>query len=214
MHAKAKRKAVQWIDGPGNTISEGVGNKDLSVKPGEDESVGRRGAPQLDVQELELNQQPVTRERKQETQEAPPDPEEGTHEALLDPEEETRKASSDPEEKTREAPLDPEEKRGAPSDPEAETQKAPSDPEVETQGAPSNPEADTREAPSDSEVETKDEAGLEAGSTDLEGPVVPSLQMLTITGNLPPNNFVAHVESTSAWRHGSAAKFSADDRRG
>ena len=39
--------------------------------------------------------------------------------------------------------------------------------------------------------------------------------MLTISGNLPPNNVIAHVESTGARRRGrsSAAKFSADDRK-
>ena len=49
-----KRQAVQWIDGSGKTGSDGVGSEDLDIKPGEDESVGRRGAPQFDVQELEL----------------------------------------------------------------------------------------------------------------------------------------------------------------
>ena len=76
LQAEVKRQAVQWIDGPG---SDGVGNKDLGVKPGQDESVGQRGAPQLDVQELELKQQPGSQERKEEnTREAPPDPEDET----------------------------------------------------------------------------------------------------------------------------------------
>ena len=34
--------------------SKSVGNEDLGAKPGEDESVGRRGAPQVEVHELEL----------------------------------------------------------------------------------------------------------------------------------------------------------------
>ena len=67
MQAEAKQQAVQWIDGPDKTGSNGVVNEDLKVKPGEDESVGRMEAPRLDVQELELKQQPVSQERKQET---------------------------------------------------------------------------------------------------------------------------------------------------
>ena len=167
MQAKAKRQAVQWIDGPGKTGSDGVGDKDLDVKPDEDESVGRRRAPQLDVQELELKQQPSSRERKQGIQEAPPDPEEetreappnpveGTQEATPDPAEETRKAPLDPEEKTREAPPDPEETREAPSDCEEKTREAPSDHEEETWEAPSDPELETREALSDPEEETRE----------------------------------------------------------
>ena len=54
MKAKAKRQAGQWIGGFGKTGSDGVGDKGLGVKPGEDESVGKRGAPQLEVQEQEL----------------------------------------------------------------------------------------------------------------------------------------------------------------
>ena len=80
---------------------------------------------------------------------------------------------------------------------------------------PSDPEAETREAPSGPEIETKDEAGPATWSTDLEGPVAPALRMLTISGNFPPNNVIAHVESTGARRRGrsSAAKLSADDQR-
>ena len=44
LQVKAKRQAVQWIDGPDNTVSNSVGDEDLGVKPGEDVSVGRRGA--------------------------------------------------------------------------------------------------------------------------------------------------------------------------
>ena len=56
-------------------------------------------------------------------------------------------------------------------------------------------EEETHEVPWDSEEETKDVAGLTAGLTDLEGPVVPTRRKLTISGNLPPNNAIAHVES-------------------
>ena len=103
LQVKAKRQAVQWIDGPGKTGSDDVGNEDLGVKPGEYESVGRRGALEFEVQEeLELEQQPVSQERKRKIQEAPPDPDEETREAPSDREKETREASSDPKEKTLE----------------------------------------------------------------------------------------------------------------
>ena len=69
---KAKQQAVQWVDEPDKTGSNGVGDEDLGVKPGEDESVGRRGALQLEVQELNLEQQPALQERRKEVQEAPP----------------------------------------------------------------------------------------------------------------------------------------------
>ena len=54
LQVKANLQVVQWIDGPDKTGSNGVGNEDLGVKPGEDEPVGRRGDLQLKVQELEL----------------------------------------------------------------------------------------------------------------------------------------------------------------
>ena len=44
------------------------------MKPGEYGPVERRGALQLDVQELELEQQPASQERKKKIQEAPSDP--------------------------------------------------------------------------------------------------------------------------------------------
>ena len=84
----------------------------------------------------------------------------------------------------------------------------PSDPDEETREAPSNPERETQEAPSDSEEETKDVTGLAAGSTDLKGLVVP------VSGNLPPNNVIAHVESMGAPRRerSIAAKFSGNEQ--
>ena len=36
LQVKAKRQAVQWIDGPDKTGSDRVGDKDLDVEPGED----------------------------------------------------------------------------------------------------------------------------------------------------------------------------------
>ena len=123
LQAKANRQAVQWFNGPGKTGSSGIGNGDLGEKLDKDKSVGRRGPPQLDVQDLELEQPPNRKKRTQNT--------------LQDPVEETREAPSDPEEKSRETPPDPEEEtRKAPVDPEAETQEAPLDPEAETQEAP------------------------------------------------------------------------------
>ena len=50
---------LQWIDGVGKTGGGGVGDENLGVKPGGDEPIGRRGTPELDVQELELKQQPA-----------------------------------------------------------------------------------------------------------------------------------------------------------
>ena len=94
-----------------------------------------------------------------------------------------------------------------------ETREAPSDPDEETRQVPWNPEKEPREAPSDLGVETNYVAGLAAGSTDLEGPVVPTRRKITISGNLPPNTVIAHVELAGARRHGSsAAKVSTDER--
>ena len=89
------------------------------------------------------------------------------------------------------------------------------DPEEEIREAPLDSEEEAQEAPSDSEEETKGKARPVAGSMDLEGPAVPALRMLTISGNLLPNNVIGHMESTSARRRGrsSAAKVSADDQR-
>ena len=65
-----KGQAVQWLDGPDKTGSNGVGNEGLGTKPGGDESVERIGAPQLGVQKLELEQQPASQELIQVAQEA------------------------------------------------------------------------------------------------------------------------------------------------
>ena len=58
---KAKRQAMQRIDGPGKTGSNGDGDEDPGVKPGEDESDVREGSLQLEVQEPELELQPASR---------------------------------------------------------------------------------------------------------------------------------------------------------
>ena len=57
LRTKAKWQAVQWIDRPDKTGSDGVGDENLDVKPGEDESIAKRGPPQLKVQKTELKQQ-------------------------------------------------------------------------------------------------------------------------------------------------------------
>ena len=81
------------------------------MKPGEDESVGKREGPQPVVQKLDLEQ--------------PQNPEDGTQEALSDPKGETQEAPLDPGQETREMPSDrKEETRKAPSNPDEETQEA------------------------------------------------------------------------------------------
>ena len=141
-------------------------------------------------------------------------PEEETREVSLNLEEGTQEALSDPAEEIREAPSDREdEAQGTPSDPEEETVEAPSDPEEGTLEAPSDPEEETREVPSDREEDAKDAAG----PTELEEPVVPVRRKLAISGNLPPNNVEAHVESAGACKRGRSStptKFSADEREG
>ena len=172
-------------------------------------------APQLDVQELELEQQPASQERKMEIQEAPRDSEEGTQETPPDPAVETQEAPSDREEEPQKALPDPEEEtREGPSDRKEETREAPPDPAVETREGPSDPDEETQEAPSDSEEKTKYIAGLVTGSTDLEGPVGPARQKVTTSESLLLHNVNAHLGSTDARRRkmSSPAKFSADER--
>ena len=71
-----ERQAVQWIDGPDETTIMCVGDENLGVKLSENEPVVIRKAPQIDVQKLELEEQPASQELKQEMQEALSDPEE------------------------------------------------------------------------------------------------------------------------------------------
>ena len=66
-----EKQAVQCVDRGREKIgSDGVSNENLSVKPDEDKSVVIRGAPQLDVQKIELGQQPKSQALVQETHEA------------------------------------------------------------------------------------------------------------------------------------------------
>ena len=69
-------------------------------------------------------------------------------------------------------------------------------------GGAIDPEEETREAPLDSKEEAEDLAGLAVGWMASEGPVVPARRKLIISGNIPPHNVIAHVESTGARRHG------------
>ena len=43
LQMKVKQKAVQWIDEPDKICSNGASDRDLDVKPGEDESIGKTG---------------------------------------------------------------------------------------------------------------------------------------------------------------------------
>ena len=58
---------MQWIDEPDSTSSDGIGKEDLGVKPGEDGSAVRRGALQLNAQELELELEkpPASQKRRE-----------------------------------------------------------------------------------------------------------------------------------------------------
>ena len=195
----------------------GTGRHDRGMKSaGGGTVVGRRGALQLEVQELELKQQPSSSlELRNEVQEAPPDPEQGIREAPTDPAEDTQKAPPDPAEETWKALSDrKEETREDPPYPDEETREVPLDSEEKTWEVPWDPEKETREVPSDPDEKTKYAAGLAEGPTDLEVPVVPASRKRTIDGNLPPNNLKAHVEPAGARRRGrkSTAKFSADER--
>ena len=158
-------------------------------------------------------------------QEETPHPEKETQEVPLDPGQETREAPSDREEETREAPSDPEDEvergdtGGATGSWAGDMGSAIGSREERDKAGTIGPDEEAWEAPSYSEEETKDVAGLVAGSTYVKGSVVPARRKLTIRGNPPLNNTIAHVESTGACRRGSnsATRFSADDgnnRRG
>ena len=99
---------MQWVDGPDKTGSDDVGHEDLGVKPDEDQSVVKRGAPQLDVQELELEQQPASQGLVEETKETLSKHEKVTKKALSKRKHEMRVVLSDPEEETQEASSNPE----------------------------------------------------------------------------------------------------------
>ena len=117
-------------------------------------------------------------------------------------------------ERTQGTPSNPEEEAlKVLLDPEKETLEAPSDPDEEIQEAPLYPE-ETKAASSNPDVETNHVPGLAAGSTDLERPAVPARRTFTVSGNIPPNNVITHVESTGARRRerNTATKFCADER--
>ena len=99
---------MQWVDGPDKTGSDDVGHEDLGVKPDEDQPVVKRGAPQLNVQELELEQQPASQDLVEETKETLSKHEKVTKKALSERKQELRVVLSDPEEETQEASSNPE----------------------------------------------------------------------------------------------------------
>ena len=53
LHVNVKQQAAQWIDGFDKTGRDNVGDENLSLKPGKDDTFLIRGAPQHDVPELE-----------------------------------------------------------------------------------------------------------------------------------------------------------------
>ena len=59
-----ERQGLQWMDGPDKTGSDGVSNENLGVEPSKSESVVRRGAPALEMQELEPEEHPASQERE------------------------------------------------------------------------------------------------------------------------------------------------------
>ena len=82
------------------------------MKSAGDGTIVERGALQLEVQELELKQQPASSlELRKEVQEAPPDPEQGIRGAPPDPAEDTQEAPPDPAEETWKAPSDRKEEK-------------------------------------------------------------------------------------------------------
>ena len=208
---EAKRQAVQWINGSDKTGSNGVGNEDLEIKPGEDESVGKRGAPQIDVQAgagaADGSPRKGHRRRRGASR--------GRHGRRRQiPRRRHRRRCRIPRRRHGRRHWISGRRREVPSDRKEETQEAALDPNEETREVPLNPKKETQETPSDSEEGTKNVAGLEAGSTDLKGLAVPARRKLTISRNLPPHNVNGHEESTGARRRerSSAAKFSADER--
>ena len=63
-----ERQAVQWVDGPKKTGSDGTSSDDRGMKSAGDGTIVERGTPQLNVQELGQEQQLTLHEH--ETQEA------------------------------------------------------------------------------------------------------------------------------------------------
>lgn len=104
LQGEKEQQAVQWITGPDKISSNDAGYGSLGVKPRGDDLVRNRGAPQLDVQKLELEQQPASQQRNKEIQEAPRNPKERTQEAPPDPGENPQESPPDPVVETRGAP--------------------------------------------------------------------------------------------------------------
>ena len=92
-----ERQAVQWVDGPKKTGSDGTGNDDRGMKSAGNGTIVEIGTPQLNVQELgqehqltlhEHETQDAFSEHEGETQGELPELEEETQEALLEHERE------------------------------------------------------------------------------------------------------------------------------
>ena len=54
---KAKRQAVQWVDGHKKTGGDGTGSDDRGMKSAGDGTIVERGTPQLNIQKLGQEQQ-------------------------------------------------------------------------------------------------------------------------------------------------------------
>ena len=88
-----ERQALQWIDGPKKTGSDGTGSDDRGMKPAGGDIIVERGTPQLNVQELGQEQhehewQEAISELEGETQGALSDHGEDTQEVLSEDERE------------------------------------------------------------------------------------------------------------------------------
>ena len=91
---------MQGGDNLDRTGINGVGSKNLGAKLGEYESVTKRGAPKLDVKELELEQHPTSQELVQEPYTSLSEHENIMQEGLPEHEQEMQGASSHPERET------------------------------------------------------------------------------------------------------------------
>ena len=236
LQVKAKRQTVQWINRPDKTGSGGVGNKDLGVKPGKDESVEKIGALQLEVQDVESEQQPASQERKQEIQEATPDPEERTQEAWRIPKGGHRRYCRIPRRRHgRRFRIPRKYTRGAVGSRGGDTRGAIGSRGRDARGAIGSQGRDAgsairfRGGDTGGAVGSRGDTGNAIGFRG--GDKGRSRADNTVDGfgragrtrasethhqrHLPPNNTIAHVESTVARRCGrtSVKEVSADDRR-
>ena len=85
-----ERQAVQWVDGPKKTGSDGIGSDDRGMKSAGDGIIVDRGTPQLNIQELGQEQKLTLHEHE-------------TKEAFSEHEGETQRAFSKLQDETQEA---------------------------------------------------------------------------------------------------------------